>query len=93
MKNWYHRLEYDDFKLANKNGYEFGLGCACQKLGLVVGKAYQLEDILERCESVNLPFRLVESVLIENGMLGFPSIGFRLRMWRYTNGPWRKCFR
>jgi len=77
MKNCYDRLRYDDFKLAEKNGHEFSLGYVCGKLGLVVGQHYQREDILRSCELINLPFKLVESVLAENGMLDFPSIGFR----------------
>jgi len=76
VQNCCDRLEYDDFKLADKNGHEFSLGYVSRKLGLVVGQHYQLEDILERCELINLPFKLVRRVLIENDMLSFTSIGF-----------------
>jgi len=47
----------------------FGQLCLC--LGVVIGQRYETADIQRRCELIGVPFKDVESVFQDNGMLTY----------------------
>jgi len=48
---------------------EISLKQISERLGMPIGQLHERDDVLRRCELINLSFKQVESMLVDNGML------------------------